>query len=126
MATANKDVVEGKAKKASGSLKERWGELTDDSQSIWRGRYEQLIGNIQERYGYTRQRAEDELYHRITAIGDTLQEKKDAAVSAVQETTQQAATKVDETVVEHRWKTVLLALVLGAVIGYLVGSQNNA
>jgi uncharacterized protein YjbJ (UPF0337 family) len=42
-------------------VKTRWGELTDDEVTQIKGDYEQLVGRIQERYGYARDRAEQEL-----------------------------------------------------------------
>src|SRR6202021_2095653 len=47
----NWDQVEGKWKQYSGKAKEKWGKLTDDDLEVIRGRRDQLIGKIQERYG---------------------------------------------------------------------------
>ena len=56
----NWDQVEGKWKQYSGKAKEKWGKLTDDDLEVIRGRRDQLIGKIQERYGLVRQEAEKE------------------------------------------------------------------
>jgi uncharacterized protein YjbJ (UPF0337 family) len=50
--------AEGKWKQYSGKVKEKWGKLTDDDLEVIRGRRDQLIGKIQERYGIVKQDAE--------------------------------------------------------------------
>jgi uncharacterized protein YjbJ (UPF0337 family) len=57
----NWDRVEGNWKQFRGSVRERWGKLTDDDLDVIGGRREQLVGKIQERYGIAKDRAEDEL-----------------------------------------------------------------
>ena len=44
-----------------GKAKEKWGKLTDDELDQAAGRRDQLIGKVQERYGYARDRAEREV-----------------------------------------------------------------
>lgn len=54
-------VLEGKWNQLKGKVQETWGDLTDDDLDRINGRYEQLVGTLQERYGYSRQRAESEV-----------------------------------------------------------------
>jgi uncharacterized protein YjbJ (UPF0337 family) len=56
----NKDTFEGKWRELKGRMKEQWGKLTDDDLDRAEGRAEQLIGLLQQRYGYARDRAEEE------------------------------------------------------------------
>lgn len=56
----NKDVFEGKWKQVRGDVKVWWGKLTDDDLEKVEGNYDKFIGLLQEKYGYTRQRAEEE------------------------------------------------------------------
>jgi uncharacterized protein YjbJ (UPF0337 family) len=53
------DVLKGQWKQLRGQIKETWGELTDDEIDQIEGRRDRLIGKLQEKYGYTRQEAED-------------------------------------------------------------------
>jgi uncharacterized protein YjbJ (UPF0337 family) len=53
----NSDVFEGKWKQLKGSVKQRWGKLTDDDVTHLSGKKDELIGKLQERYGYTREQA---------------------------------------------------------------------
>jgi uncharacterized protein YjbJ (UPF0337 family) len=54
----NWDQIEGKWKQASGKAKEKWGKLTDDDLTTIRGKRDQLVGRIQERYGIAKEEAE--------------------------------------------------------------------
>ncbi len=42
-------------------MKEKWGKLTDDDLDVIEGKQDQLIGRLQERYGYSKDQAEKEL-----------------------------------------------------------------
>src|SRR5580658_1864989 len=54
----NWDQVEGKWKQAAGKVKEKWGKFTDSDLEVIRGRRDQLIGKIQERYGIAKEEAQ--------------------------------------------------------------------
>jgi uncharacterized protein YjbJ (UPF0337 family) len=54
----NSDQLEGKWKQLKGAAKQRWGKLTDDDLTTLSGKKDELIGRLQERYGYTREQAE--------------------------------------------------------------------
>jgi uncharacterized protein YjbJ (UPF0337 family) len=47
----NKDTIKGKWKQASGSLKAKWGKLTDDDLQEIDGNLEKFQGKMQEKYG---------------------------------------------------------------------------
>jgi len=53
----NSDQLEGKWKQLKGSVKEKWGKLTDDDLDVIAGKRDQLQGKIQERYGITKEEA---------------------------------------------------------------------
>jgi uncharacterized protein YjbJ (UPF0337 family) len=56
----NKDTMQGKWREMKGKVKEQWGKLTDDDLDTIEGKSEQLLGLLQQRYGYARERAEEE------------------------------------------------------------------
>jgi uncharacterized protein YjbJ (UPF0337 family) len=62
----NKDIVEGKWKQIRGEAKAWWGRLTDDDLDRAAGKFDVLAGLLQEKYGYTRQHAADEIDKRVT------------------------------------------------------------
>ncbi len=55
-----RDVLMGKWKQLRGQVREEWGKLTDDQIDQINGNYDRLVGVLQENYGYTHQRAEEE------------------------------------------------------------------
>lgn len=57
----NSDQLKGKWKQMKGSVKERWGKLTDDDLDVIDGQRDQLIGKIQERYGIAREAAQKQV-----------------------------------------------------------------
>ena len=61
----NKDIFEGKWKEMRGQVKEWWGKLTDDDLETVAGKYDQLLGLLQQKYGYTREAAEEEIERRF-------------------------------------------------------------
>lgn len=56
----NTDWMEGNWNIVKGKVKEKWGKLTDDDIDVIKGKRDQLIGALQKRYGYARERAEHE------------------------------------------------------------------
>ncbi|AWP34366.1 CsbD family protein [Pantoea eucalypti] len=57
----NKDEASGNWKQFKGKMKEKWGKLTDDDMQVIEGKRDQLVGKIQERYGYAKDEAEREV-----------------------------------------------------------------
>lgn len=57
----NQDILEGKWKQARGKVKQQWGKLTDNQLDRISGRSEELVGLLQENYGYSRERAQQEV-----------------------------------------------------------------
>jgi uncharacterized protein YjbJ (UPF0337 family) len=57
----NADIIKGKWKQLTGSAKKTWGKLTDDDLTVADGHREYLVGKLQERYGWGKDQAEDEV-----------------------------------------------------------------
>lgn len=57
----NQPWLKGKWNEYKGKVQEKWGDLTDDDLDRVEGRRDQLVGAIQQRYGRSRQAAEEEL-----------------------------------------------------------------
>src|SRR6266481_8447057 len=66
----NRDVLAGKWKQMRGEVKTWWGKLTDDDVDRIDGQKDKLIGLLQERYGYAREQAEQEVERRLEEYGD--------------------------------------------------------
>jgi len=66
----NQDILEGKWKEMRGQVREWWGKLTDDDLEQAGGKADQLIALLQQKYGYTREKAEQEFNRRLKEAKD--------------------------------------------------------
>lgn len=57
----NEDRIQGKWKQLTGTIKEKWGKLTDDDLQVAEGNAEYLTGKVQERYGLARDAAREQV-----------------------------------------------------------------
>jgi uncharacterized protein YjbJ (UPF0337 family) len=57
----NMDIVEGTWKEIRGKVQQRWAELTDNDLDHIEGHRIELEGLLQKRYGYTKERARQEV-----------------------------------------------------------------
>ena len=57
----NQDILEGKWKQLKGKAQQQWGKLTNDDLDRIEGRREELVGIVQEKYGWAREKAEEEV-----------------------------------------------------------------
>jgi uncharacterized protein YjbJ (UPF0337 family) len=57
----NWDIVEGNWKQFTGKVRQQWAKLTDDDLDLIAGKREELAGLVQERYGVTRDVAEEQI-----------------------------------------------------------------
>jgi uncharacterized protein YjbJ (UPF0337 family) len=75
----NKDVFEGKWKRIRGETKVWWGKLTDDDLDKVAGKFELFVGLLQEKYGYSRTRAEEEIEMHVTEFESNMNRKTEPA-----------------------------------------------
>src|SRR5512146_898692 len=71
----NKDIFAGKWKQIRGEAKSWWGKLTDDDLDRAAGKFDVLAGLLQEKYGYTREHAAEEIDRRVTEYESNLKGK---------------------------------------------------
>jgi uncharacterized protein YjbJ (UPF0337 family) len=68
--TMNHDIFAGHWKQMRGTLKSWWGKLSDDDFEWIEGQKNKLIGLVQEKYGYTRDQAREEVDRRFNEYDD--------------------------------------------------------
>ena len=56
----NEDIFKGKWKELKGRVKAKWGNLTDDDVTKVEGQSEKLVGILQKKYGYSKDKAQEE------------------------------------------------------------------
>jgi len=57
----NWNEVEGNWKQMKGTIREKFGKLTESDLQVIGGKKDQLVGKLQERYGISREQAEKDL-----------------------------------------------------------------
>jgi uncharacterized protein YjbJ (UPF0337 family) len=57
----NWDQIAGSWKEMKGRAKEKWGELTNDDLDRIEGKRDQMVGLLQRKYGYAKEKAEKEI-----------------------------------------------------------------
>ena len=62
----NEEILKGKWKEIKGGIKEKWGKLTDDDITHIEGKFDRLSGILQQRYGYSKEKAEQEFKQFMT------------------------------------------------------------
>src|SRR2546426_9682488 len=62
---SNPDIFEGRWKQMRGELRSWWSRLTNDDLEQIGGQKDKLLGRLQERYGYTHERAQQEIERRL-------------------------------------------------------------
>ena len=49
---------------------QKWGKLTDDDLDVVNGKQEELVGKLQERYGYTKEQAEKNIQEWTNSLNE--------------------------------------------------------
>ena len=60
------DILFGKWHELKGRVRQRWGKLTGDDLARLSGKTEELVGVLQQRYGYGKAQAEIEINHWLS------------------------------------------------------------
>ncbi len=61
--SATQDIMLGKWHELKGQVRQQWGKLTDNDLAQLSGKTEELVGILQQRYGYGKGQAEIEINH---------------------------------------------------------------
>jgi uncharacterized protein YjbJ (UPF0337 family) len=73
----NTSIAEGSLKDLKGSLKQTWGKLTDDDLTTLEGGVDSIIGKVQKAYGFTKERATEEVDKFKTKNSQYFREDRD-------------------------------------------------
>ena len=115
----NWDRIEGSWKQFRGRAKSQWGALTDDELARIAGRQDQLIGKLQERYGYTSDRARGEVERwakQLDGFGRHMPAENAAGVLQV---VANLSSAVHKSLEDHPRETLAVAATVGFVLGAL-------
>jgi uncharacterized protein YjbJ (UPF0337 family) len=87
----NTDIFEGRWRQMRGDLRLWWGRLSDNDFEKIAGRKDRLIGMLQEKYGYTREAAQQEVDRRFKEYDERM---RAAGLSKPGETARSASQRV--------------------------------
>lgn len=135
MAAINQQVVQGRWNEIKGSLRERWGQLSDDDLQVASGNVDQLIGVIQQKTGQSRERIEaylaeltdegnsrwgramDSVSHAAESAGSQMSH----AAASAQRTARDAYYSAEETLGQRALESTLIGFATGMMIGLAIG-----
>jgi uncharacterized protein YjbJ (UPF0337 family) len=66
----NWDIIEGKWQEMKGIVKTKWAKLTDDDLDAVGGKRHELLGRLQQRYGYKKDEAERNLDEWMKSVSE--------------------------------------------------------
>lgn len=72
----NSDTLQGKWKQLRGNIKAAFGKLTDDDLLQADGNADKMMGALQERYGYTKEKAQTEWNKFASEHADKVEDAK--------------------------------------------------
>jgi uncharacterized protein YjbJ (UPF0337 family) len=118
----NQDIFAGQWKQMRGTLKSWWGKLADDDIEWIGGQKDKLIGWIQEKYGQTREQAQQEVERRMKEYGDTLGDRSGKGTTDATEAIAGMAAKAQELGAAAVSTASEAATTVGEQLGSLAGA----
>lgn len=116
----NQAILEGKYRQMRGAMQEEWGKLTDDDIRMFVGKTDRLVGKLMERYGYTREQAEDQVDQFLDRFATS---RVDSAVESIRETMPESfsdlQSKMVRTTRRHPWWTASVVVGLFGLFSLL-------
>ena len=144
----NTDVLQGKWDQLRGDVKTNWGKLTDNDLDVIAGRRDKLEGVLREKYGYTKEKVQEEVDTYLEDLDDTtnrltgrvksavhdaqgklskstnrakraVQEKAEHYNQSLEDVASRAPDSVLTVVQDYPWLAVAAVLLVGVAIGLL-------
>jgi uncharacterized protein YjbJ (UPF0337 family) len=93
----NTDTFEGRWRQMRGELRSWWGKLSDSDFEKVAGKKDRLLGILQEKYGYTREAAQQEMDRRFKEYDERMRTSSPASDPGKSGETKAGETKAGET-----------------------------
>ena len=113
--------IEGSWKEFKGKAKSQWGELTDDDLTQIEGRRDELIGKLQTRYGYNKDRARQEIERWLDSVDQASQGVVGQA-AAVKDDVMQVADNFTSAFQKSLKDNPQATIAMVAVVGFILGA----
>ena len=126
----DRDILEARWRQVRGRVRQRWGEIADSDLDKIQGRYEQLVGLVQEKYYLSRSQAEAEVNELLEqyrgGVRNGIHELEDLS-EAIQEQAGEVPGMATEAVSSSPWRaivaTALISLVAGLVLSRILSQR---
>ena len=105
------DTLVGKWSQFRNDSKREWSKLTDEDLDQIKGNAERLVGMVQEKYGFTRDQAKQEVTRSM-----------DSHDSRAYRVARRIPGDMDHHVRQHPWTAIATAIGLGIALGFLAKS----
>jgi len=69
----DKNILKGQWKETKGQVKKFWAKITDDELDEVEGNLDELAGLLQKKYGYSRDKAKDQIRQKLKMFKEKIQ-----------------------------------------------------
>jgi uncharacterized protein YjbJ (UPF0337 family) len=113
--------IEGSWAELRGKAKQQWGNLTDDELTRIGGKKDELMGRIQARYGYGKDKAKEEVENWLESLGQS-SEPVMAQVNAAKDGAKQVADNFTTAMQKSIDKNPTATLAMVAAVAFVIGA----
>ena len=113
--------IEGSWEQLKGKAKQQWGNLTDNELTQIGGKKDELMGRLQARYGYTKDKAKQEVESWLETV-DQSGESVMAQVSAAKDGAKQVADNFSTAMQKSVENNPIASLAMVAAVAFVIGA----
>src|SRR5688572_10864926 len=113
--------IEGSWAELKGKAKQQWGNLTDNELTQIGGQKDELIGRLQARYGYSKDKAKQEVESCLECMGQS-DESVMAQVNAAKDIAKQVADNFSSAMQKSMEKNPAATLAMVAAVAFVIGA----
>jgi uncharacterized protein YjbJ (UPF0337 family) len=113
--------IEGSWTELKGKAKQQWGNLTDNELTQIGGKKDELIGRIQARYGYSKDKAKQEVESWLESMGQS-GEIVMAQVAAARDGAKQVADNFSSAMQKSVEKNPIATLAMVGAVAFVIGA----
>jgi uncharacterized protein YjbJ (UPF0337 family) len=112
--------IEGSWAELKGKAKQQWGNLTDNELTQIGGKKDELMGRIQARYGYSKDKAKEEVENWLASLGpsgESVMAQMNAAKDGAKQVADNFSTAMQKSVENNPIATLAMVAAVAFVIG---------
>ena len=113
--------IEGSWSELKGKAKQQWGNLTDNELTQIGGKRDELIGRLQARYGYSKDKAQQEVESWLESLGHS-SESVMAQMNAAKDGATQVADNFSHAMQKSVENNPIATLAMVAAVAFVIGA----